>query len=296
MNPEPPTKEEKDSRGESTIRVGSQLLLRKVPLLAKARACAQQDPGDPDAECNVLSDGPDVYRICSLISAGNKDHAVFSALPHKRRRDGGEMGDEALDSQLVLPTRMEFLTLLESRLNKSSLPHHSPTEEGEVSEKNLTHSSGKRDVERNDESEAIALRDEKHYHPACGQEERKMLDAIRKPLEGKIAPLFGVENSTGTVSTGGKSMKRVPWEDMFETLMNRSSGAGAEGDAVRSYLRRVSWIAQQKKQQLFLTGAAETLTSDRQSWASMSESARVQKEIMHMRAQRQRFHRERKEK
>ncbi|KAF8279566.1 hypothetical protein TcBrA4_0101430 [Trypanosoma cruzi] len=56
-----------------------------------------------------------------------------------------------------------------------------------------------------------------------------------------------------------------------------------DGEAVQSYLRRVSWIEQQKKLQLGLGAATGTRHRSEQPWMSMTDAMRVQKEMQRMR-------------
>ncbi|KAG8340839.1 hypothetical protein ERJ75_000378500 [Trypanosoma vivax] len=149
-------------------------------------------------------------------------------------------------------------------------------------------------------------------------EESAILRAIRATIKGRTCDTFvnGVDNTTyysltvknNTSGSGTAAVpsspntkirqheQHVPWEIMLDGLMECKTVEDGVADAVRSYLRRVSWIEQQKnKHQLQSQGvAAETLSLGEQSWGSMSEALRVQKEMVRTRAQRKRFHREKR--
>ncbi|RNF05925.1 hypothetical protein TraAM80_04224 [Trypanosoma rangeli] len=114
------------STGEAPRRAGSDLLLRKLPLLAKVQALEQQHPKDPQAECNLLCYGPEVYRIHS-IACRRDDRGVLQS------RRGGRLGEEdegdgndekknflsKMDAAVALPTHMSFLAMMELELRKS---------------------------------------------------------------------------------------------------------------------------------------------------------------------------------
>lgn len=55
--------------GPFTRLTGSELLLKKLPLYAKARLYSAVDVSQPTAECNTLNYGPDVYPVLGLIRA-----------------------------------------------------------------------------------------------------------------------------------------------------------------------------------------------------------------------------------
>ncbi|SCU70540.1 uncharacterized protein TEOVI_000211400 [Trypanosoma equiperdum] len=329
---------ETDTSGDVRSRVGSQLLLRKFPLLAKARAYAQETPDDPRAECNLLCYGSDVYRIYSLTSAEMDGSGVIFSNPQKRQRtddepsngDGGALL-RSIDDRVALPTQLSFLTLLENELRKSETALRSAAQKSKTPEKETTddnekgkkaknrdgtvsHSQkGGRDTAEGGEGKTTQNDSgvERGF-PHHKEEDRLILEAIRKPLDGGMrsagahnngscgsekAP-GGDQNSSRGVAGSGKVEERLQWEIMAESIMSRSEVvAGTEGtggDAVRSYLRRVAWIEQQKGRQSLTNSAAETAPHGEQLWSNMTEAARVQKEIMRMRAQRKQFHRERK--
>ncbi|RNE99209.1 uncharacterized protein Tco025E_09057 [Trypanosoma conorhini] len=106
---------------EAPRQAGTDLLLRKLPLLAKAQALGEQHPYDPQAECNLLCYGPDVYRIHSI--ARRRDDR--GPLQSRRRGRLGEDEDEEkrrlseMDAVVALPTHMPFLAVMESELRKS---------------------------------------------------------------------------------------------------------------------------------------------------------------------------------
>ncbi|KAH9588968.1 hypothetical protein LSM04_007559 [Trypanosoma melophagium] len=284
---------------------GSELLLCKLPLVAKAHTLAREDPADPQAECNVLSYSTDVYRVLAGIN-----------------------------TYVALPTHMTFLTALENarreekrKETETTTAVHSNEEEtqkGKEKEENSEDDENDFEEDNNneeyDEEVAVAMGSVQR-----GKEELKLLHSIREPLERIHGIVRGRENTTGhsltttglnnnnnnnnnnkrsynydrmsSISSSGviTPAGRISWEVLLESLMTRAAAAGDEDDEkVRSYLRRVSWIEQQKKLHTMHNGSLEALEGREQSWMSMSEVMRVQKEIQRMRSQRNRFHRAKK--
>ncbi|ORC87239.1 uncharacterized protein TM35_000232100 [Trypanosoma theileri] len=259
---------------------GSELLLGKLPLVAKAHALARQDPADPQAECNVLSYGTDVYRVLACR-----------------------------DTPVALPTHMTFLTALETARREEK------EKETETDTTTAVHSNEKKkrkeEEKEKDNSEAENEEEEEDEEAVLGsvprgKEELKLLHAIREPLERVGESVRGSENkkinnNNNSISSSGIAAAtapagRISWELLLDSLMTRGAAAGDEDDEkVRSYLRRVSWIGQQKKLHAVHSGSLESRGGSEQPWMSMSEAMRVQKEIQRMRTQRNRFHRAKKE-
>ncbi|EAN83015.1 hypothetical protein C3747_184g67 [Trypanosoma cruzi] len=324
--------------GETQRHAGSDLLLRKLPLLAKAYALAQQHPKDPQAECNLLCYGPEVYRILS-IARRRDDRGFLRPRPCQslEAEEGDDNDDEKkresrMDAMVVLPTRIPFLGVIESELCKSmeSVQEARRSKKGSEDDTADARSAngasrrigGKRrrhgaevDAQKgNDESDEEenedagvkegdgATRSRIEYD--VGGEECVLLRAIREPLAawgagdkknqagatGASNTRNGHKNSGFSEGVGGG---RMPWEQMLESIMSRYGAADVEkdGEAVQSYLRRVSWIEQQKKLQLGLGAATGTRHRSEQPWMSMTDAMRVQKEMQRMRLQRKRFHR-----
>ncbi|EKF26768.1 hypothetical protein MOQ_009526 [Trypanosoma cruzi marinkellei] len=325
--------------GETQRHAGSDLLLRKLPLLAKAYALTQQHPKDPQAECNLLCYGPEVYRIHSI--ARRQDDSGFLRSSRRRQRVEVEEDDEnddakkrelRMDAVVALPTRIPFLGIIESELCNSMESLQEARRGTKRTEVDTTDArsgkgtsrriGGKRrrhgaesDAQKgNDESdeernEDAGVKEEdgiirSGIEDDVGGEECVLLRAIREPLMTSHAGdktnqvgTMGLSNTRNgqknSVFNEGVGGGRMPWEQMLESIMNRYGTADVEkdGEAVQSYLRRVSWIEQQKKLQSGLGATAGTRYRNEQPWMSMTDAMRVQKEMQRMRLQRKRFHR-----
>ncbi|KEG10652.1 hypothetical protein DQ04_03461030 [Trypanosoma grayi] len=219
-----------------------------------------------------------------------------------------------MENKVSLPTRMSFLTTVEAGLRKSSASLREADRKRRAEEKRAAKGKGTEGsapvgsagVKNRDDSEEDAVArgsagaGENGIDSRRGGEERVILRAAREALEKPRelgVDVTGRDDAAGLERSNNNIKGRIPWERMLEFLMSHDGvDSDGNGEAIRSYLRRISWIEQQKKLQPVHSGAVEALQHGVQSWLSMPEAMRVQREMQRMRAQRKRFRRPQKEK